>query len=374
MNNNIVIFYHPYFSDGGVERTNITLAKGLKSKGYNVMLLTTVATQHYRAEVGLIGIELVEFGAGSASSQILKQFRLLWKLAACYENVYFISCQYYVNVVSMLVSICLKPFKRNIRFINSERNHLSEYTYRKGVKSHIIPLLVKLLYRYADVVISNSQETAKDLSEFIGREVIAVYNPTINERVDNLKSEVISETWFLKDTRPCVLSIGRLSFQKDYFTLLRAFSQVKRRIDARLVIIGDGDQRAELESYIKKLGIEKDVYLPGFVENPYKFMRESQVFVLSSVYEGLPNVLIEAIYLCLPCISTKCKSGPDEILLSGKGGLLVDVSDSRSMSEAIVEVLSDPVSATKRTRHAADNIMRFSELSTVNKFEIAINS
>lgn len=141
--------------------------------------------------------------------------------------------------------------------------------------------------------------------------------------------------------KPVILAVGRLEKQKDYGTLVRAFDMVKRVIEARLIILGEGSQRADLEIMIANLGLSEAVKMPGFAENPYAYMSRADVFVLSSVREGLPNVLIEAMACRVPVVSTDCPYGPDEILDGGRYGSLVPVEEPRALADAIMAVLRD---------------------------------
>ncbi|SFO87089.1 glycosyltransferase [Hydrogenimonas thermophila] len=322
-----VIFFHPYFSDGGVERTNLTLAKGLIENNYKVTFLTTNFTNHFLKEIEGIGINFVSLGNKSVSRAIFDIKNFLDKKQ---EKVYFISCQYYVNVISMIVSKIVKN-RNNIKFINFERNHLDEFKYKEGIKNKLIPLFVKKLYKNSDVILANSKETANDLQRFIDKKVEYVYNPTINKRLDFLKDENICEEWFLKDNRPFVLGIGRLAIQKDFQTLIKAFKLFNENKNYRLIILGDGELRNKLQEVAINLGIKNDVFMPGFVKNPYKFLIKADLFVLSSLYEGLPNVLIEALYVGSKVLSTNCKSGPKEILLNDDR-FLCNVGDVNGMA------------------------------------------
>lgn len=367
--NKKVIFFHPYFSDGGVERTNLGLAKGLIENGYRVVFLTTSYTNHFMNEINELGIELKSLGDIPVSKTIFHVVKYLNQLSQN-EQIIFISCQYYVNVISMLISKLVR-YRKNVIFINSERNHLDEFKINGGFKNFIVPFLVKLTYKYADKIIANAQETADDLSTFLGLPVECVYNPTINERLLNLQNESILEEWYLKDNRKTILGIGRLSKQKDFETLIRAFYEFGDFENYKLVILGDGKEKENLEELIRKLKIENHVYLQGFVSNPYKFLKNCELFVLSSRYEGLPNVLIEALSLNSIAISTKCKSGPKEILQ--EDALLVDVGDERALSKTMRAVLSDKEKAKVLTQKAFEGLSRFSYENSVKSFIKVIN-
>jgi glycosyltransferase involved in cell wall biosynthesis len=136
--------------------------------------------------------------------------------------------------------------------------------------------------------------------------------------------------------------VGRLTAAKDFPTLVRAFAVVRAQRPARLVIVGDGEERGALLDLAKTLGIEKDMRLTGFDTNPYRYMSRSAVFVLSSQWEGFGNVLVEAMALGTPVVSTNCESGPAEILEDGRWGKLVPVKDHRALATAILHTLAQP--------------------------------
>ena len=355
-----VIFFHPYFSDGGVERTNIGIAKKLIDEGHSVEFLTTEYTDHFYQEIIDSGIELNSLGGGSVSKKILA-LRQYLNRASDESKVVFISCQYYVNVISMFVSLSVRN-RKSIKFVNSERNHIDEFKTNGGIKNNLVRLLVKLTYRFSDLIIANSSETANDLSRFINRPVLFAYNPTINKRLLQLSTETVYEEWFLRDNRPCIIGVGRLSKQKGFDTLIKAFSGLDKHYEYKLVILGEGSERSYLNSLIDELGLNDDVYLPGFVKNPYKFIKSAELFVLSSRYEGLPNALIESLYLSTPSLSTSCKSGPSEIL--DNDYFLTSVDDEVMMGRKMELILRN-----KERFHELDfDLNRFSEANASNDF------
>src|SRR5690606_7355967 len=134
--------------------------------------------------------------------------------------------------------------------------------------------------------------------------------------------ELVEHPWAQAGDSPIILGVGRLSAQKDFPTLLRAFSRVRTLRPARLAILGEGPARTELEELARQLDCEDDVLLPGFQNNPFSWMTSSRVFVLSSLWEGLPGALVQAMACGVPVISTDCNSGPAEILEGGKWGTL----------------------------------------------------
>jgi glycosyltransferase involved in cell wall biosynthesis len=155
----------------------------------------------------------------------------------------------------------------------------------------------------------------------------------------------VEHPWLAKDAPPVVLGVGRLTEQKDFPTLLCAFTEVAKQRDARLIILGEGQLREALREQARQLGIADKVAFPGFTDNPWAWMRRSAVFVLSSRWEGSPNTLTEALALGTPVVSTDCPSGPRELLSGGDIAPLVPMGDITALSEAILSTLSNPPEA-----------------------------
>jgi len=161
----------------------------------------------------------------------------------------------------------------------------------------------------------------------------------ISDQLMRLMEKTINHPFYVTHTDPVILGVGRLEEQKDFASLINAFSLVHERIPARLVILGEGQDRHALQALIDSLGLQEWIDLPGFDINPFAFMKRSAVFVLSSKWEGLPNALIQALTCGCPVVSTDCLSGPAEILNDGEYGHLVPVGDAQALAEAILAVL-----------------------------------
>jgi glycosyltransferase involved in cell wall biosynthesis len=144
------------------------------------------------------------------------------------------------------------------------------------------------------------------------------------------------------EEQPVLLGVGRLVPQKDYTVLLRAFSRIRKSRPIRLIVLGEGTERRRLERYAQRLGVRDDVDFPGFVKNPFPFMRRCTVYVLSSRFEGLPGALIQAMACGAPVVSTDCPSGPSEIIDSGSNGFLVPVGDDEKLAASIENLLDNP--------------------------------
>ncbi|PQP41654.1 hypothetical protein C6A88_28130 [Mycolicibacterium austroafricanum] len=168
-------------------------------------------------------------------------------------------------------------------------------------------------------------------------------NPVVTPALREAAAERPNHPWFEDRDVPIVLGVGRLHRQKDFMTLLRAFERVRATRRCRLLIVGEGPMREELEEARLACSFAEDIALPGFSPQPFSYMANCSVFVLSSRYEGQPNVLIEALACGAPVVATDCPSGPRDILAGGRYGRLTPVGDASAMAEAISATLDAPV-------------------------------
>jgi glycosyltransferase involved in cell wall biosynthesis len=201
------------------------------------------------------------------------------------------------------------------------------------------------LYRKTDRIILPSKGAVEDFLTVTGVPddlVRAVPSPVLTPELLVKASRKPEHPWFLDKRVPVLIGIGELSGRKDYATLVRAFSIMRKNRPARLVILGEGRQRPFLESLVQELGISSDVQLPGFANNPYSALANADLYVHSSRFEGSPVALMEAVSLGIPSVSTDCPSGPREILQDGKFGYLVSVGDAEAMARAMSLTLDRP--------------------------------
>lgn len=205
---------------------------------------------------------------------------------------------------------------------------------------------MRRLYPHVDRIVAVSAGVAEDTARIAGipREPIRVIrNPVITPELPALAAAPCDHPWFRPGQPPVIVGSGRFQYQKDFPTLIRAFAQVRRERPCRLVILGEGAHRTQIQALIAELGIAADVNLPGFQSNPYPFLARADLFVLSSRWEGSPNVLTEAMALGTPVATTDCPSGPRELLDGGRYGPLVQVEDIEALSKAMAETLDHPL-------------------------------
>ena len=280
----------------------------------------------------------------------------------------------YANLIAIWAK---RKSKHNPPVIVSERIALATYcaapsNFRKW-RWRYLPALVRRTYPGADKVVAVSNYVADELTAVVGLQkglVTTIYNPVVDDSLRERAREELEHPWFRPGAAPVVLGVGRLTEQKDFATLMRAFSRVREDREARLVILGEGGLRADLEKLANQLGISADVDMPGFVANPLKYMARASVLVLSSEYEGLPGVLIQALACGCPVVSTDCPGGSAEILADQKYGALVGIGDVDAMAEAVRAELDNPRSRDLLLQRAED----FTVERAVDKFLELIDS
>jgi glycosyltransferase involved in cell wall biosynthesis len=249
----------------------------------------------------------------------------------------------------------------------SERNTLSQKIKRNVEKRQwrrrfLLPV-IRRTYPWADALIAVSAGVADDLSLTAGiprERITTIYNPVVTPDLLSKAQAPLDHPWFAAGSPPVVLGAGKLDEKKDFPTLLRTFARVRAKRGARLVILGEAggaqktaERQAALMALAARLGVAGDVALPGFVANPFAYMARAAVFVLSSAWEGLPGVLIQALACGCPVVSTDCPSGPAEILEHGSYGPLVPVGDDEALANAILAVLTAPPDRERLRARAA---------------------
>ncbi len=232
---------------------------------------------------------------------------------------------------------------RDTRYVITAENDWYAPGVRPDVRQMRLALrLIPLAYPWADGIISVSGGVADSLARYSGlpRERLEViYNPVLGEELFRAREEPLTHPWFAPGQPPVVLAVGRLSKQKDHATLLRAFAPLRAERPARLLILGEGPERGALSRLAEELALGDDVALPGFAPNPFAYMARAAAFALSSRWEGLPNVLIEALACGSTIVSTDCPSGAREILAGGRYGQLVPVADPPALAAALRRAL-----------------------------------
>ena len=334
-----VALFLPALSGGGAERVILNLSAALADRGYAVDLVIAVRTGEYLANVPET-VRLVSLDVQRTLQGFLPLVRYLRReqprvLMSALDNA---------NIVGVAATRAARVTGAKTRVIVSARNTLSLDSQTMPASRRAITLrALGVCHKLADDVATVSNGAADDLARTLGIErekIHVIYNPVVTPALLSAGAASLSHPWLEPGAPPVVLGVGRLSRQKDFATLVRAFARVRQQRAARLMILGQGEERDRLEALARELGVADDVSLPGFVSNPYAYISRAAAVVLSSRWEGLPAVLIESLALGTPVVSTDCESGPREILRGGADGPLVPVGDAPRMAEAIATVLS----------------------------------
>lgn len=244
------------------------------------------------------------------------------------------------------------------RLVVSERNAVRARVMRdRRRRVRRIPDLMRRFYPEADAVACVSRGVAEEVAALTGLpagRVAVTYNPVVTESLLRGVGRRTPHRWLAPGQPPVVLGVGKLKPQKDFATLIGAFARLRRTRPARLVILGEGPDDHRLLARARALGVADEVALPGFVEDPFAWMRRAAVFALSSAWEGLPGVLIQALACGCPTVSTDCPHGPAEILEDGRYGPLVPVGDEAALAGALARVLDAPPPRASLVRRASD--------------------
>jgi glycosyltransferase involved in cell wall biosynthesis len=361
-----IAFFLPSLRGGGAERVIVNLADGLTQRGFPVDIVLAAAEGTYLDQLPA-GVRVVDLHA----SRVLQSLGALTRYLRRERPRVLIPSMSHANVVALWAA---RLAGRRTPVIVTVHNTLSQTTHQHGaLAGRLWPTMLRRFYPWASAVVAVSRGAASDLIQTSGlprERVQVVYNPVITPATLALGREAPGHPWFAPGEPPVILGVGRLTAQKDFFTLIRAFAQVRRRHTARLIILGEGEDRPALSALAEELEVSADVALPGFRDNALAFMAGAAVFVLSSAWEGLPTVLIEALAVGTRVVSTDCPSGPREILQEGRLGALVPVGDATALAGAIIDSLEHPAGAVPLealapfTRDAAvDHYIRLIEKS-----------
>ena len=342
-----IAFFVPHLDGGGVERVVLNLTEAFIGAGYHVDIVMIKA---YGKLVNQIPerANVVNLNAASWVFSIPLLARYLQQ-----RNPRFL--------ISGITSINLSAILANMLAQSQTHIVITEhlmvsFSIMEHPLKRLLPPLIRVFYPKADHVIAVSNGVAEDLSQIghLSRKLITIIpNPVVTPELISQLTADVEHPWFQSNI-PVFLGVGRLTQQKDFATLLRAFALVRNQIDARLIILGEGEARGELEHLINELNIADSVDMPGFVSNPVSYMHKASVFVLSSIYEGLGNVVIEAMLSQCAIVSTDCPSGPREILENGKHGHLIPIRDPESMAGAMLLALTSARDSAQALARAQD--------------------
>lgn len=346
MNDRRLAFCVPSLSNGGAERAMAMLASECAELGWDVdMVLLDGREADYADELSP-QVHVVDLHQQHARTSVLALMQYLRQQhpAALFSTLPHMNCA----VATAARLACVRT-----RLVLREADTMSEY-------GGTMRFLVSILYRGADSIVAVSDDVKKDLvlkARLPTDRICVIRNPVDANHVRQLARAKVPAS-FPADDAPVILGVGRLEPQKDFATLLRAFASVRADRQCHLVILGRGSQLVNLRQLANDLGITDSVAFPGFAKNPYAWMAHSKVFVLSSVHEGCPNVLLQALACGCSVVATDAPGDARFLLDNGRLGRLVSVGDDAAMAGAIKDA-PDEVGSASRTAAVEEWLQRF---------------
>ena len=334
----ITIYLHTLFN-GGVERVIFNLVTSFLQRGIQVdVVLDHLVYTPFKDPIPA-GARLIKLGARSIWQRPLK---LRNYLRSRRPDV-LLSASHFANEIAI---ISRKLANVNTRIIVSEHASMStelSYLPWTSPRRTVLPAMIRATYGGADAIVAVSKGVASDtikLAHPRQEKMHVIYNPLDFTAIRDEALAPVDHAWFEPGAADVILAIGRLERQKNFALLLDAFARVRAERDVRLLILGEGSERNRLEAKIRQMHLEEVVQLPGFLVNPFGYMKRSKVLAMSSSWEGFPLVLIEALILKTPVVATDCPSGPHEALAGGKYGELVAMDDPAALAAALLKTLA----------------------------------
>lgn len=332
-----IALFLPSLHVGGAERATLNLARGFLELGRAVDLVVGTAEGALRTQVPpavrLVDLRVPRAVRGVAGlARYLRAERPALLVAAIMNG----------NLAAIAARAAARaPVRLAVTLHASHRNVMR---HERAPKTQLLGWLERRTYRYADHLIAVSRGVADDFvaaAPWASGRVTVIANPVVTDELLAAPDLRPDHPWFSDGGPPVVVAVGRLNQAKDYPTLLHALARVRAQRPARLLILGEGEEREALERLGQALGLAADVAMPGYVPAPQRFVRHADVYAMSSVYEGQPLALVEALALGARIVSTDCVSGPSEILDGGRWGRLVPVRDPRALGDAILQALGE---------------------------------
>ncbi len=352
-----LIIFMPYIGIGGVEKNLFIISNFLVKKLKDVSICTT--SHNYKKKF----VKKIKFIL--PKKKIPENLNIRFKYIVCLFMLFklFIKDRNFV-VISFQANIyCILLCKLfNIKIIIRSNSSPSGWYHNEMKK-----LIYKRIISKADEVIVNSEEFKKQMQTRFGIRVNRIYNP-LNKIEIIKKSSENFKNYFFKKKCLKIMNIGRLTEQKDQLTILKAINKLKDKIRIQVIIIGRGKEKDNLLNFINLNKLKKIIKIINPNKNVYNYLKSADLFILSSKYEGLPNVLLEALTLKKFIISSNCPTGPKEILLDGKGGLLFNVGNYHQLSEKILYFLKNKKKCKMKLNKSIKELKRFDYDFNLNQY------
>jgi glycosyltransferase involved in cell wall biosynthesis len=343
-----ILIFMPSIEGGGVEK-NLFLVSNFLIKKFKKVSLITIS-KNYKKKFNK-SIEFISLSSNiwdSFGRKIKYVLALILLIKEIFNNRNLLVFSFQANIYCII--ICKLFGVKVISRSNSAPIGWSQNWLKRTI--------FKIVLNLADKVMVNSLQFKKDLKKEFNVDAICIYNP-LNIKEIKQKSKENTRSIFKSKRKLKILNIGRFTEQKDQKTLLKSLNYLKRDLDYEAVLVGKGILKDNLIKYIEENNLKNNIKILNFVDNPYKLIKQTDIFVLSSRFEGLPNVLLEALVLNKFVISSDCPTGPKEILLNGKGGLLFKTGNYKDLVKKILFYDANKNKCNKLLKIAIKNLNRF---------------
>lgn len=372
-----VFFIIPTLGGGGAERVMLTILRSLnRDKLKPILILFEKKGEYLDALPPDIDIKVIGTRKGIFRLWGLVSFGVIKKLSKLIKDEnpdVLVSFMWFTNAVAIIAK---KISKTTCKIISSERYGL-KLSYEGWFTECQRKAVIRCLYPAADRIIVNAREMGEhliDMYKIPSEKIEVIYNPVDIEKIIRQSKEECDHRWVYENV-PIIMAAGRLVRQKGFEYLLKALSIIlSEGQHCRLMVMGTGKEEMKLMELADQLKINENVDFLGFQKNPYKYFARSAVFVLSSLYEGFPNVLLEAMALGVPSVAACCPTGPDEIITSGVDGLLVPPADEKALADAIKRLLQNKDLRKKLGEAARKRAEYFEVGKIVRQYENTIDS
>jgi len=358
INKNLIIFI-PFIGEGGVEKNLFIISNFLAKKFYNVKICTISINKKkkFNKNIKFIGPKKNYFFKLNIRIKYLIALFYLFKFLLKEKNSVVLSFQANVYCVILCKILKIKIIARsNSSPLGWYHNFLKKIFYKKIIS-------------YANSVIVNSYEFKKQMEKNFNIKTNCIYNPLDKKKIfEKLKFSKKDNFFRVNKKIVKLVNMGRFTDQKDQITILKASKILKKFIDFRLLIIGKGVEKSKLVKFIDQNQLNENVKIKNFTSNPYGIIKQSDFFILSSKYEGLPNVLLEAAYLKKCIISTNCPTGPKEILLNGKGGLFFKIGNPYDLVKKILYAINNKKIMKQKTMKTYKSLSKYDYNQNLKKY------
>ena len=355
-----LIFFIPEFVKGGAGNSIFSLVKNLDKKKFIINIIC-LGKCEYKFQIAKYA-RIYELKNKKTIFAQKKISRVIDKITTNNKKNILISNFFYANV---LISLFQKK-KKNLKFIFTERTTLTElFTYFgffDFLKKNLIKILVKIFYKKADLIISNSKKVSKDIAKFTNQKSIYIYPGSIkNEKRKIFFSKVSSG-------KTKIIWIGRLAKEKGLDILVNTFKEINKK-SFKVYIYGNGPLKNYLKNQINKFNLEKNLIMKGYKSDISNEIYKYDLLINTSMFEGFPNVVVESLNNSVPVIASRSGGGINEIISKGKYGQLFDVTKSNDLKKKILNFIKFPKILIRKAKTSKSHLKNFDEKSSAKKYE-----